>query len=529
VELDGAKTIISSVRDTSERKEAEEEYRNIFEGAPVGIIRTSSGGKILTANPALARMLGYESAEELVSTISDATHQLWLHADERARFIAIMEEHGSGREFECRLKRKDGTALWVSIEGRKVCGGDGRTLYYDGFVDDVTEHKRVQAEKAKLEEQLRQAQKLESVGRLAGGVAHDFNNLLTVINGYSNTVLKLLQDNDPLKPYVEEIGNAGERAAGLTRQLLTFSRKQVIEPKVMDLNDIIRESTPMLQRLIGEDIALTTDLEPCPGRVMADPDQIHQVIMNLAVNARDAMPDGGRLEIETRNVALDAENNVAAPAGRYVLVAVTDNGHGMDDATRERVFEPFFTTKETGKGTGLGLATVYGIIRQGGGWIDVSSRPGVGTSFKMYLPRVDARAQSAKRGPSAATEKGTGTILVVEDQQAVRKYTRSVLKRYGYDVIEACDGDEATTKAAQYDGEIRLLVTDVIMPGMNGKQLSERLRKVRPNLKVLFISGYTADIIAERGVLDRSVAFLHKPFGPEDLAAKVREVLAQTS
>jgi nitrogen-specific signal transduction histidine kinase len=388
----------------------------------------------------------------------------------------------------------------------------------------------VEGEKAKLEDQLRQAQKLESVGRLAGGVAHDFNNLLTVINGYSGFLLKRLAAGDPLRAYADEIGIAGERAAGLTRQLLAFSRKQVIEPRVIDLNAAIRESAPMLQRLIGEDIALETRLEGGLGQVMADPDQIHRVIMNLAVNARDAMAGGGTLDIETKNVEIgqagSASMQPAATPGRYVLMTVTDNGHGMDETVRRQVFEPFFTTKEVGKGTGLGLSTVYGIVRQSGGWIDVSSEVGVGTSFEVYLPRVDACGVPERSGIGVPIEGGVETILVVEDQQTVRAFVVAALRQCGYDVLEASDGNEAIAVAGRHPGRLHLLLTDVVMPGMNGKELSGRLKELRPDLKVLFISGYTADAIAHRGVLDRGVAFLQKPFSPEELARKVRDALA---
>jgi two-component system, cell cycle sensor histidine kinase and response regulator CckA len=508
--------------------EAEEQYRNIFDGALEGIYRTSPEGKLLAANSALAKMLGYESREQLVSTINDMAHQVWLDPNDRKPFIALLEEQGSLRNFECQVKRKDGTGIWVSVKGRKVCGADGRTLYYDGFVDDITERKHTEAEKAKLEEQLRQAQKIESIGRLAGGVAHDFNNLLTVINGYSDFLLERLNATDPLRSHAEEIRKAGERAASLTRQLLAFSRKQVIEPKIMDLNTTIRQSAPMLQRLIGEDIDLETYLDESLGQVLADPDQFYQVIMNLAVNARDAMPDGGTLDIETTNVELDEANTAtmhdAVTPGRYVLMSVTDSGHGMDETIRQQIFEPFFTTKEVGKGTGLGLSMVYGIIRQSGGWIEVQSDVGVGTSFKVYLPRIEV-SLAPERQISAATEKGSETILLVEDQEAVRSFTKTVLERHGYQVIDASDAEEAIDAAGTYSGEIHLLLTDVVLPGMNGKELSEMLKAFRPTLKVLFTSGYTADAIGNRGVLGPDVTFLHKPFSPEELAAKVRDVL----
>jgi PAS domain S-box-containing protein len=522
--------IVGISRDFSQRKEAEKNYRDIFEGALEGIYRTSPEGKCLAANPALARMLGYVSPEEAVAMIDDATHQVWLGPDDRAHYTALLETEGSIRGFECRFNRRDGTAIRVSINGRKVCGADGRTLYYDGFIEDITERKRVENEQARLEGELRQAQKLESIGRLAGGVAHDFNNLLTVINGYSEFLIKGLKAGDPLRFYAGEIRTAGERAASLTKQLLAFSRKQVIEPRVLDLNETVRESAPMLQRLIGEDVTLETHLDGSLGQAMADPDQIHQVIMNLAVNARDAMPEGGRLVIGTRNVELDERACAAllpeARPGRYVLMTVTDTGHGMDEAIRQKIFDPFFTTKEVGKGTGLGLSTVYGIVRQSEGWIDVSSEVGVGTAFKVYLPRIDACSAPEEGEALPSTAGGDETILVVEDQDSVRSFTTAALIQHGFHVLESSCGDEAIDLAGRHPGQLDLLVTDVVLPGMNGKELSDRLKTARPLLKVLFISGYTADVIANHGVLDRGVAFLQKPFGPEELAAKVREVLA---
>ncbi len=525
--------VVGVTRDLSQRKEAEKNYRDIFDGALEGIYRTSPEGKSLAANPALAKMLGYDSPEEVVSVIDDSAHQVWLDPDERARCVALMEEQGSVRGFECQFKRKDGTAVWVSSNSRKVCGADGRTIYYDGFIQDITERKRAEGEKARLEAQFLQSQKLESIGRLAGGVAHDFNNLLTVINGYSGFLLKRLKANDPLRFYASEISTAGKRAASLTKQLLAFSRKQVIEPRALDLNGIIRDYAPMLQRLIGEDIALETNLDASLGQVMADPDQIHQVAMNLAVNARDAMPDGGSLRIETTNADLSAGScaagNPDSTPGRYVIMSVTDTGQGMDETVRQRIFDPFFTTKEVGKGTGLGLSTVYGIVRQSGGWVDVSSEVGAGTAFKVYLPRIDAcpRPEEDRIGP--ATETGDETILVVEDQESVRAFTMDALNQHGYRALEASDGNEAIAVAERYPGRISLLLTDVVLPGMNGKELSERLKGVRRDLKVLFMSGYTADVIASHGVLDDGVAFLHKPFSPEALAAKIREVLADPS
>ncbi|HMD69759.1 MAG TPA: PAS domain S-box protein [Bryobacteraceae bacterium] len=525
--------VVGVTRDLAQRKEAEKNYRDIFEGALEGIYRTSAEGKCLAANPAMARILGYSSPEDIVSSIGDTAHQVWLDPDERQRCTARLEGEGSVRNFECRFRRRDGTVIWVSNNSRKVCGPDGRTLYYDGFIEDITERKRVEGERLKLEDELRQAQKLESIGRLAGGVAHDFNNLLTVINGYGSFLLKGLKAGDPLRFYAGEISTAGERAASLTKQLLAFSRKQVIEPRVLDLNATVRECAPMLQRLIGEDVTLETRLDGSLGQTMADPDQIHQVIMNLAVNARDSMPDGGSIVIETRNVELNGEGSAAvhpeARPGHYVLMSVTDTGQGMDETIRRQIFDPFFTTKEVGKGTGLGLSTVYGIVRQSNGWIDVLSEVGVGTTFRIYLPRLGAGSVREETEVRPQAEGGSETILVVEDQDSVRFFTTDALNRHGYRVLESSNGDEAIAVARRHPGRLDMLLTDVVLPGMNGKELSERLRKTRPDLKVLFISGYTADVIADHGVLDRGVEFLRKPFSPEELAAKVRDVLADPS
>ena len=370
---------------------------------------------------------------------------------------------------------------------------------------------------------------MESVGRLAGGIAHDFNNLLTVINGYACLMAEDMDPQDPRLADVDEIRKAGERAAGLTKQLLAFSRKQIIEPKKLDLNATIRDSERMLQRLIGEDIAFTTRLDPSLGEVMADPEQVHQVIMNLVVNARDAMPDGGKLDIDTTNVEVgdaDAATHPDAKPGRYVMIMVTDTGSGMDEETRIQIFEPFFTTKGRDKGTGLGLSTVYGIVRQSGGWIEVASEPGVGTSFVLRFPRIDEdRVEETPGVIVDVATRGTETILLVEDQDAVRRLTMGILKGHGYRVLEAADGSQATGISQNYSGEIHLLLTDVVLPGINGKELSERLKGLRPNMQVLFTSGYPADVIAHRGVLEPGVAYIPKPFIPRELLAKVRHVL----
>jgi two-component system, cell cycle sensor histidine kinase and response regulator CckA len=785
---DGEKTGVSVFgKDVTERKaaeealrEAERKYRDIFEGALEGIFQTTPHGDFRAANPACARILGYESAAELVSMVSDLARQLWADPRERTRFVATVEKYGSVRAYECQFKCKDGTVTWVAVNARKVPGVDGRTAYYEGFVEDISPRKRMEKalrkseekfaktflsspavtvlsdlddgdrlvdlneafeeavgfrreevigrttvelglwvspdqhveyearlradrrirnlealfrkkngeiltglisaelieidgrpfalaaviditerklaeealrrseetfskvfrsnpavmnitdqsngcivdvneaferitgysrdevigrtsadiglwaepaargealkqlqidgrirslehgfrkkngdfgtgllsmelvqiggkphvigatiditgrkmaeeERKRLEAELRQAQKLESVGRLAGGVAHDFNNLLTVINGYSGLLLKELSPGKQQWLYVEAMGRAGERAASLTRQLLAFSRKQILNPKTVDINTTIKDSERMLQPLIGEDIRFTTRLDPDLGQVVADPDQVCQVIVNLAVNARDAMPEGGTFEIRTMNVEVsehEAGVHPDAKPGSYVVLRASDTGCGMDEATRQHVFEPFFTTKEQGKGTGLGLSTVYGIVRQSGGFIELFSEAGAGTSFHLYFPRIDGVAVDENlEGGGARALEGGETILVVEDQEAVRHTTSAILSEYGYHVLEAANGEDAMDIVRAYTGEIHLLLTDLVLPGVNGKEVSERLKAKRPNLKVLFTSGYTADVIAHRGVLDSGIAYIPKPFSSDALAGKVREVL----
>ena len=413
---------------------------------------------------------------------------------------------------------------------------DGRTITCEWFNTPLMDGDRFTGllclardvtDRLVLEEQFRQAQKMEAVGQLAGGVAHDFNNLLTLINGYSDIVLAALPPGDPNREPIAAVHQAGQRSAGLTRQLLAFSRKQVLAPKVLDLNGVVADTASLLRRVIGEDVRLST----APGQglwpVKADRGQVEQVLLNLAVNARDAMPTGGRLTIETRNAELDegyAAAHADARPGDYVLVAVSDTGTGMSDEVKARIFEPFFTTKEAGKGTGRGLATVYGIVKQSGGHVGVYSEVGRGTTFKVYLPRAAPESGAAK-APSQFRRppRGTETVLVVEDEDAVRALTRHVLQHSGYTVVEAEDAAAAVRAAAGHG--IDLLVTDVVMPGLGGRELAERLRASRPGLKVLFLSGYTDDAVVRHGVLHEAVNFLQKPFSPTALAHKVREAL----
>ena len=390
-----------------------------------------------------------------------------------------------------------------------------------------------QAERALRESQenYMQAQKMESIGRLAGGVAHDFNNLLTVINGYSEIVFHQLPESDSMRQQVNEIRRAGEHAAELTQQLLTFSRKQVGRPRPLKLNSVVKEAEKMLRRLLGEDVQLTTRLDPSLGLIMADPGYMHQMLMNLTVNARDAMPAGGTLSIETANVALEAcpaEAQSEIKRGPSVCLSVSDTGSGMDEATRKNIFEPFFTTKGT-KGTGLGLATVYGIVQQTRGWIEVISEPGKGATFRVYFPQVEGVDEPITAQPAVVLQSANAeTVLVVEDQDDVRTFVVEVLSRRGYEVLQAADGNQALAIAEGHSGKIHVLLTDVVLPGMNGRQLADRFRSVRPDTKVIYTSGYTQDLIADRGVLHRDVNYVPKPYTADQITAKVRAAIEKS-
>jgi PAS domain S-box-containing protein len=501
-------------------RQSETSFRSVVEGAPYGIFRASVDGRFLRVNSALQEMLGYRSSTDLLdANLGDHVFR------NRADFHHLVELLGSVDEFkdvEMEWKRKDDSPITVLCSGRRAEGGDENSTYNEVFVEDITE-RRV------LERQLRMAAKMEAVGRLSGGIAHDFNNLLGVIIGYSQMLARKMERDNPLHEYIEEIEKAGQRATSLTRQLLAFSRQQILTPKVLNLNELVSDMVKMLPRLIGEDIAISTKLEPAIGNVKADQGQIEQVVMNLAVNARDAMPSGGRLTIGTADVVMDemyARQHPGAKPGKYVILSVADSGVGMNSETLLHIFEPFFTTKEVGKGTGLGLATVYGIMKQSGGYIWVDSELGKGSCFQIFLPRVEETVTHvAEQTSPSPNSQGSETILVAEDAEPLRKLARTFLEERGFQVLTASSGEEALKVAAEFSGKIHLLLTDVVMPGMNGRVLAEQLLPKRPGMKVLYMSGYTDSFIAGHGVLEEGTHLLHKPFTEEVLISKVCEVL----
>ena len=500
-------------------RQSEEQFRLISENVADLIAVLDLQGRRVYNSPSYKEILGDPKA------LSGSVSFDEIHPDDREKVKEIFEETvrtGIGQRADYRFLIKDGSTRFIESQGSVIRDPEGKPAKVVVVSRDITERR-------KLEEQLRHSQKMEAVGQLAGGVAHDFNNLLTVINGYSELMLQQLKPDDPNQRNVTEIKKAGDRAASLTRQLLAFSRRQVLLPQVLNLNIIIANMQTMLRRLIGEDIDLVTNQREGLGRAQADPGQVEQILLNLAVNARDAMPQGGKLTIETANVDLDesyARNHVSVKPGPHVMLAVSDTGIGMDAETQKRIFEPFFTTKEPGKGTGLGLSTVYGIVKQSEGSIWVYSEPGHGTTFKVYLPRVDKPIEVVGATKAEAERpRGTETILLVEDDASVRLLVRATLESNGYHVLETTNGAEALLVSQQHTGNIHLLLTDLVMPGMSGRILAEQMVTLRTGLQVLFMSGYTDDAVVRHGGLEAGMAFIQKPFTPDGLAGKVREVL----
>jgi len=532
IESHGVQFVVASIVNITERKRAEaalkreqdalrrseDQYRALVDGVKDVIFALSADAAVTALNPAFEEVTGWARDEWLGKPFVGL-----LHPDDVAEardLIGIVLRGESRGAVRLRVRKRGGEYLIGEFRAN-VRRRDGEAADIYGIVRDITDQVR-------LEEQFRQAQKMEAVGRLAGGVAHDFNNILTAITGYSDLLLEDLAANDRKRGDVEEIKAAAGRATGLTRQLLAFSRKLVFQSRVLDLNEVVQTLDKMLHRLIGEDVEFAVALASGLGAVRADPGQLEQVILNLTINARDAMPSGGRLTIETANVTLDevyAREHQGASPGRYVMLAVSDTGIGMDEATRSHIFEPFFTTKELGRGTGLGLSTVYGIIKQSGGYVWVYSEPGRGATFKIYLPEVDERPEDLNPATPEPVAGGGETVLLAEDDPSVRAVASDVLSQKGYRVLRAADGQAALQLAQGQAGKIHLLVTDLVMPGMTGRELADALMVERPDLRVLYMSGYTDDTVVRHRVLEEGMPYLQKPFTARSLASKVREVL----
>lgn len=518
---------ISFTLDLSERKraeqqarETEERFRALIENSYEAIELLAPDGGVLYASPSVTRILGWKQEEYVGSSVFD-----FVHPEDHLALISATEQCVArpGEPVASTVRRRHADGSWRVLESVRV------SRLEDPALGAIVVNYRDVTEQRSLEQQFLQAQKMEAIGRLAGGVAHDFNNMLSAILGFAGIVARELREDDPLQGDVREITSAAERASTLTRQLLAFSRKQILEPKVLELNRHVASLENMLRRLIGENIELELRFAPNLARVRADPAQIEQVVLNLVLNARDALPNGGHITIETANAVLDGEygrKHLDVTPGRYVMLAVTDDGEGMEESVRQRIFEPFFTTKGVGKGTGLGLATVFGIVKQSGGHIFLYSEPGQGTTFKVYFPETtEAATVSEARGGAYSDARGTETVLLVEDEAGVRAFVKRALQREGYVVLDASNGGEALLIAEQHDGSIDLLLTDIVMPRMSGRALAERLAQVRPTMRVIYMSGYTENTSVHPGVLDEGTVFLSKPLSVDVLVRKVREVL----
>ena len=511
--------ITESKRSEEALRSAEQKYRNIFENAIEGIYQATPQGRYISANPALARMFGFASPNELMELRTDLRNQQYVLSEMHEEFVSLMRRESIVQNFEYQARRKDGKVIWVTENAHAVRDEQGRLLHFEGTVEDITEQRE-------LEQQLRQMQKMEAVSRLAGGVAHDFNNVLMAISSYAELLQLKLSENDVARKYLDEIGKAIDRAASLTKGLLTFSRKQVLSPKVFDLNTLIAEQIKLLKRLVSENIDLSFSPASVQTFVKADATQVEQVVMNLVINARDAMPDGGRILIETQ--ACDPGSNGAGSpveAATHVMIAVTDSGCGMDQATQSQIFEPFFTTKQAGKGTGLGLAIVLDIVKQSGGKIDVQSEVGHGTTFRIFLPRVAAEDRRVAEERVESSSPATETILLVEDEDTVRESIAEYLQQSGYRVLKANGGPQALSIVEKFEAPIDLMLTDVIMPQMSGRELAQRMAAIHPNMKVVFVSGYSDNLLSSRQVLDPANVLLQKPIRLASLGKRLREIL----
>ena len=493
---------------------------------PVGLYRIAPSGQILEANPALAQMLGFPDSKSLMAI---NMNQTYVTPEISTRWRHLIEREGVVRNFEKHLLRRDGSIIWVEENARVVRDEKGRVQHYEGSLQDITDRKQSGKEMQALQEQLRQSQKLGAIGRLAGGIAHDFNNLLTVIKGYSQLSLMDGVEKDALRENAAEIQKATDRAADLTRQLLAFSRRQILDMRILDLNAVIKNLEKILRRIIGEDIDLVTLFAEDLGNVSCDVGHLEQIMIHLLVNARDAMPSGGRLTIQTKNIEpgeAHAWSQLGIVPERYVCLTVKDTGTGMTPEVMEHLFEPFYTTKEQGQGTGLGLSMVYGIVHQSGGAISVNSEPGCGTVIAIYFPRAEvAPEETGKNEREDTLPTGNETVLVVEDEEKVRTLVLTVLRKQGYQVFEAANAKEALSLCQQPGCRPQLMVADLVMPGMSGCDLAQQLAPLCPQMKVLYISGYTENAIVRGRVLDQGAEFLQKPFSPAALVHKVRKVL----
>ena len=501
---------------------AEQRYRRLAENAPDIVFRyeLSPPARFVYVNPTVAAVTGY--APEEFYADPDLALKI-THPEDRGLMETLLRGgYASGSTITMRYLHKNGKVLWIEQRIMFVRDSEGQLLGIDGIARDISERRQ-------LEEQLRQSQKMEAIGRLAGGVAHDFNNLLVVINGYSDLILNEYEVASPIREKLTAVRKAGEHAAALTRQLLAFSRRQLVNPQVIDINSVVESNAKILRRIIGEDIELFAVLDPDVKSIKADSSQIEQILMNLAVNARDAMAQGGTLTIKTGNVRLDesdANEDFPISAGDYVMLEMSDTGSGMDAATKSQIFDPFFTTKEVGRGTGLGLSIVYGIVKQSDGYIRVDSEPGKGASFKVCFPRVgDARAVSAPASISASSPRGSETILIVEDDSGVRQLVSTVLQSAGYQVLECGNGDEALLMFRENENRVGLVLTDLVMPEMSGVVLADKLKAINPLIRVLYMSGYADDAVIRHGYLDTGNPFIQKPFSAAKLLEVVREVL----
>ena len=526
IQIKGKWHAVGIVRDVSDRKlaeialtKSEQKYRTLFEESKDVIFISTPDGTFLDINPAGIELFGYSSTEEMLAI--DIARDLYVNSDDRKTCLRIIEEQGYVKDYEVDLKRKDGKHVIVLMSNGTVRDSKGEIIAYRGIIKDITERKR-------LEQQLLQAQKMEAIGQLAGGIAHDFNNILTAIIGYGNIIKMQIDKDNSLNTYMTYILDSAERAAKLTQDLLAFGRRQMIRPNPTNLNEIIKGVEKILLRLIGEDIELSIFLSEKDLTIMADSTQIEQVLMNLATNSRDAMPEGGSLIITTDITEID-ERFIKVynygKAGKYAIITVSDTGIGMDEQTKARIFEPFFTTKEIGKGTGLGLAMSYGIVKQHYGFINVYSEPHKGSAFKIYLPLINAGSEKIREKELVSIQKGTETILLAEDDMLVRKFLRDVLEVAGYTILEAADGEDAINVFDEGKDKIQMLILDVIMPKKNGKEVYEAIKKTSPHIKAIFTSGYSADIIHKKGVLEKELEVIPKPVSSDTLLIKIRELL----